>query len=148
MKIWAPLLIAVVGGAPLWAALGEPESSVSLDQQILRGADRQEARQGYKLHQITAADGSVVKEFISPAGMVFGVAWQASHMPNLPQLLGSHMADLQVAMQSMTHHPGRRPLIVRTDKLVFVSGGHMRAFHGYAYVPALVPGGVSPEAVQ
>lgn len=132
----------------MWAALGEPESSVSLDQQILRGADRQEVRQGYKLHQITAADGSVVKEFVSPAGVVFGVAWQASHMPNLQQLLGSHMAELQVAMQSMTHQPGRRPLIVRTDKLVFVSGGHMRALHGYAYVPGLVPGNVSAEAVQ
>jgi hypothetical protein len=132
----------------MWAVLGESESSVSLDQQILRGTDREEARTGYKLHQITTADGVVVKEFVSPAGVVFGVAWQASHMPNLEQLLGSHLADLQVALQSKTHRAGRAPLIVRTDKLVFVSGGHMRAFHGYAYVPSLVPGNVSAEAVQ
>jgi hypothetical protein len=144
----AGLLILIVGSTPGWAALGENESSVSLDQQILGGTDRQEARQGYKFHQITTADGSMVKEFVSPAGVVFGVAWQASHMPNLQQLLGSSMTELQAALQSMTHRPGRRPVIVKTDKLVFVNGGHMRAFHGYAYVPGLVPGNVSPEAVQ
>ena len=142
------LLILILGAAPVWAILGESESSVSLDQQILNGADREEARLGYKLHQITAADGLVVKEFVSPAGLVFGVAWQSSHMPNLQQLLGSHMTELQAALQSQTHRPGRRPVIVRTDKLVFVSGGHMRSFHGYAYVPGMVPANVNPEAVQ
>ncbi|HUI81456.1 MAG TPA: DUF2844 domain-containing protein [Bryobacteraceae bacterium] len=142
------LLILVLGSAPAWAILGESESSVTLDQQVLRGADREEARTGYKIHQLTMADGGVVKEFVAPAGLVFGIAWQGSRMPNLQQLLGSHMAELETALQSNARQPGRRPLIVRTDKLVFVSGGHMRAFHGYAYVPSLVPGNVSPEAVQ
>jgi hypothetical protein len=142
------LLILILGAAPVWAILGESESSVSLDQQVLNGAHREEARQGYKLHQITAADGLVVKEFVSPAGLVFAVTWQAAHMPNLEQLLGSHITELQAALQSQTHRPGRRPVIVRTDKLVFVSGGHMRAYHGYAYVPGLVPANVNPETVQ
>jgi hypothetical protein len=121
---------------------------VSLDQQVLRGVDREEVRQGYKLHQITSADGTVVKEFVSPAGVIFGVAWQAPHMPNLQQLLGSSMTELQVALQSKARRHTRAPLIVRTDKLVFVSGGHMRSFHGYAYIPSLVPHNVSPEVVQ
>jgi hypothetical protein len=144
----AVLLALLLGAAPAWAVLGENESSIALDQQNLRGADRQETHPGYTLHQITAADGTVVKEFVSPAGRVFGIAWQSSHMPNLEQLLGSNITELQLALQSKTRRPGRRPLMVRTDKLVLVSGGHMRALHGYAYVPGLVPANVSPEAVQ
>jgi hypothetical protein len=142
------LLILILGAAPAWAVLGEYESSVSLDQQVLGGAHREEVRQGYKLHQITTADGTVVKEFVSPAGLVFGVTWQAPRMPNLQQLLGSKMTDLQTILQSQTRRYSRGPLIVRTDKLVFVSSGHMRSFHGHAYVPSLVPGNVNPEVVQ
>jgi hypothetical protein len=144
----ASLLIPILGGAPVWAVLGEHESSVSADQQLLRGTDREEVRQGYKVHQITAPDGSAVKEFISPVGLVFEVAWQSPQMPNLQQLLGSNMTQLQVALQSQTRRHTRGPLIVRTDNLVLVSSGHMRSFHGFAYVPSLVPPNVSPETVQ
>ena len=69
-------------------------------------------------------------------------------MPNLQQLMGSSMTELQAAMQSRTRRHTGGPLIVRTDKLVFVSGGHLRSFHGYAYVPGLVPGNVSAGVVQ
>jgi len=63
-------------------------------------------------------------------------------------MLGSSLVDLQVAMQSGTPRRTRGPLIIRTGKLVLVSGGHMRNFHGYAYVPGLVPANVSPETIQ
>ena len=91
----------------------------------------------------------MVKEFVSPAGLVFGVAWQTPRMPNLQQLLGSNITELQVTLQSKTPRPPTGgPLIVRTPKLVFVSGGHLRSFHGYAYIRSLVPGGVSAEVVR
>jgi len=145
----AVLLILVLRAAPVRAALGEYESSVSLDERALKGTDRQETRPGYRLHLISAADGSVVKEFVSPEGLVFGVAWQSPRMPNLQQLLGSSITELQVALGSRTPRPpSRAPLIVRTPKLVFMSGGHLRSFHGYAYLRSLVPAGVSPEVVQ
>jgi len=143
------LPILVLLAAPTWAALGEYESSVSVDRQSLRGTDREEAREGYRLHEIAAADGSVIREFVSPAGLVFGVAWQAARMPNLQQLLGSNITELQVNLQSRTPRAaGRGPLIVQTPKMVFVSGGHLRSFHGYAYLRGMVPAGVNPEVVQ
>jgi hypothetical protein len=144
----AVLAILILEGAPARATLGEYESSVSADRQSLRGADSEEAREGYKIHQITAPDGTVVKELVSPAGMVFEVTWQSQRMPNLQQLLGSSMAELQVALQSATHRRRGGPLIVQTNTLVFESGGHMRSFHGYAYIPGLVPRGVSPRLAQ
>lgn len=133
------------GGAH--ASLGEPESSVDADRQILHGESRQEVRGRYKVYQITA-NGVVWKEFVSPAGRVFAISWLAPRMPNLELMLGSSLVDLQVAMQSGAPRRGRGPLIIRTAKLVLVSGGHMRAFHGYAYVPGLVPANVAPETLQ
>ena len=95
---------------------------------------RELARQGYKVHELTSPDGLVVREFVSPAGLVFGVTWQAPQMPNLQQVLGDqNMSELQQALASRTRRHSGAPLIVRTAKLVFVSGGHMRSFHGYAY---------------
>ena len=142
------LAILMGTNGPARASLGELESSVAADQQALRGALRQEARPAYKVYQIAAADGVVWKEFVSPAGTVFAISWQAPRMPNLELMLGSSLVDLQVAMQSGSPHRTRGPLIIRTPKLVLVSGGHMRAFHGYAYVPGLVPAHVSPETLQ
>lgn len=142
----AVVLGALLSTAPAWAVLGEYESSVSSDQQYLHGEVRAVVRQGYTLHQITAANRTVVKEYISPAGLVFGISWQGPSMPNLQQLLGSHFAQFQHASQSQTRRRG--PLVLRTDKLVVESGGHMRFFHGRAYVPSLFPPNVPVEVVQ
>jgi hypothetical protein len=141
------LLLLMIGTVPAWAVLGEYESSVSVDQQVLRGQRRQEAHPGYNLHTITGADGTVVKEFVSPDGKVFGISWQAPNMPNMNQLLGANMTEIE---QSLQGRRGRRggPLVVQTPKLVFVSGGHMRFYMGHAYVPSLVPTNVSVEVVR
>jgi len=145
--IVAVFAVLVLGASPAWAVLGQYESSVNLDRQYLRGELREEVRQGYKLHEITSPDGSIVREYVSPAGLVFGIAWQARVMPNLQQLLGSYFTELQQAAQSKVRRRGG-PLVVRTDKLVLISGGHMRAFHGRAYVPSLLPKNLSAEAVR
>jgi len=136
----------VLGSAPAWAVLGEHESSVSLDQEYLRGVVRAEAHEGYSLQRITSADGKVVKEYVSPAGFVFGISWQARTMPNLEHLLGSYYTQFLHASQSATRRRG--PLVVRTDQLVVESGGHPRAFHGRAYVPSLLPKNISAEVVR
>jgi hypothetical protein len=141
------LLMLFLGTAPAWAALGEYESSVSLDQQAMRGEVRAEVRQGYRIQQITSPNGTIVREYISPQGIVFGIAWKGHFAPDMQQLLGSSYVELQQALQSRTLRRGA-PLIVRTDKLVFVSGGHMRAYYGRAYVPSLVPSSLSAEVVR
>jgi len=143
------LLILLLGAVPGWAVLGEYESSIDLDQHVLRTDRRESSRQGYKVHELTSPNGSVVKEFVSPAGLVFGVAWQSPQMPNLQQLLGDHnMLELQQALAAPTRCHSGAPLIVRRAKLVFVSGGHMRSFHGYAYVPTLVPVNMTVEVMH
>jgi hypothetical protein len=145
-KIVTASLALLLGAAPAWAVLGQPRSSVESDHAYFRGNLMQLPRQGYELHQINAPDGTVVREYISPEGTVFGVSWQGPVMPNLSQLLGSYFGDFQQASQSP--HARRAPLLVRTDRVVIESGGHMRAFHGRAYVPNLLPHNLTQAVVQ
>lgn len=140
------LVILMLGTLPAWAALGEYEGSVGLDQQVLRGEIRQEVRTGYKLHQITTTDGAVIREFISPEGKVFAISWQAHFIPNLQQLLGSYFPRVQQAAQAKTLRGG--PLVINTADFVYFSGGRMMNFHGSAYVPALLPKNVTAEVVR
>jgi len=146
MKIVTIFLPWLLSAAPAWAVLGQPASSVQSDQAYFRGTLAQVPHQGYELHQISAPDGTVVREYVSPEGTVFGVSWQGPVMPNLSQLLGSYVTDFQQASQSP--HGRRGPLVVRTDRVVIESGGHMRAFHGRAYVPSLLPNNLTPAVVQ
>jgi len=141
------LLILALGTVPAWAILGEDESSVSLDQGNIGGKIRAETYPGYRLHQITSPNGAVVKEYVSPEGKVFGISWQAPFMPNLQQLLGSYFTYVQEAAGLRRQRRGG-PLVVRTNDFVFVGGGHMRSFHGHAYVSSLLPPNVSAEVVQ
>ena len=141
------LFILTLGVTPAWAVLGEQEPSVIADRQFLRGELRDEQRQGYTVHQITDARGGVVREYVSPAGKVFGVAWQGPYAPNMQQLLGSYFTYLQRYAESQTHrHSG--PITIQESDFVFSSGGHMRWSRGRAYVPSLIPGNLSPEVVQ
>ena len=141
------LFAFILAAAPAWAALGQPESTVNADGAFLHGQIRDEVHQGYRVHLITDPAGTVVREYVSSAGVVFGVAWQGPSIPNMRQLLGPYFTHLQqVAEAQTTHHGG--PLTIQQNDFVFSSGGHMRAYHGRAYVPSLLPKPVASEVVQ
>jgi Protein of unknown function (DUF2844) len=142
------LLILIVASMPAWATLGQYEGSVSVDQQNLRSADLVQSFQAYKVHQLTTTNGTVVREFVSPKGTVFGIAWQSRFMPDMKQLLGDYLTNYQSATKAQTQIHQRRGLIVKTNDFVFVSNGHMRFYKGLAYVPSLVPNNVSAEVVK
>ncbi len=145
-RAWLPAFLILLGTTPAWAVLGEYQNTVGADQKVMRGQVRSVTQQGYSLHEIKGADGTVVREYVSPDGVVFGLSWQAPAMPNLAQLLGSYYPDFQLASSRRMRHRG--PLVVRTDRVVIESGGHMRAFRGRAYVPSLMPKNLTPEVVR
>jgi hypothetical protein len=143
LAVWSTFFLAV---APAFAVLGESVESVHSDQQHLRGQLISLARAEYTLHQIGAPDGTVVREYASPDGRIFGIAWQGPTMPDLSQLLGSHFAEFQQAARSGVRRRG--PVVVRVDQLVLESGGHLRSFHGRAYLTDLLPDNVSEAVVR
>jgi Protein of unknown function (DUF2844) len=147
MKIFLGVLVVLfLGSIPSWAVLGQYENSVTTDQQRMSAQLRETARQGYSIKELSAPDGKTIRQYVSPAGLVFGVAWQGPTMPDLQQLLGSYFGQLKQAPRSRRQRGG--PLVVRTTNLVLVSGGHMRSFRGFAYAPNLLPAGVPAEVVR
>jgi hypothetical protein len=147
MRILLCIAAAVLlGTAPAWAALGDYENSVALDQAQVHGTMRKVTRQGYHIQEITAPNNTTIREYVSPEGRVFGLSWESFTIPNLEQLLGSYYGQYREILQSQKRHRG--PMIVRTDQFVVVSAGHMRAFRGRAYAPALIPAGVTAKEVQ
>jgi hypothetical protein len=145
------LLSAVVAVAtlvitlPAAASLGGDESSVAADHAVLAGQIKVARVQRYAVHEIAAPSGTVVREFVSPAGKVFAVSWSGPTMPDLRQLLGPYF-DTYVA--EVQKRKARGAVNVVLPGLVVHSGGHMRAFAGKAYLPDAVPAGVQSEEIR
>jgi hypothetical protein len=130
------------------ATLGEPADSIEADRNAL-SAIRHVAvvRKDYTVQEV-GADSTVVREYVSPSGVVFGIAWNGLVHPDLTQLLGSYAGEYQEALQQTPRKPGRRRLQVKTDRVVVEKWGHMRNLQGRAYAPALVPPGVSVDEIK
>lgn len=134
---------------PAFAGLGEDVSSVQADQAHMQGALRTTRTPSYTVHEIQAATGTVVREYVSSSGKVFGVAWQGPWPPDMRQILANYFEAYRQATQAEVNaHAGRRPLVIEQPGLVVHSGGHMRWFAGQAYLPAMLPQGVAPEAIR
>jgi len=133
--------------APALASLGGEESTVATDHAMLAGQSQIKiARvQRYAVHEMAAPSGTVVREFVSPAGKVFAVAWRGPSMPDLRQVLGPYF-DTYVA--AVAQRKAKGPVNVVLPGLVVQSSGHMRAFAGKAYLPDAVPAGVAAEEIK
>jgi hypothetical protein len=130
-------------------ALGGDIASVQTDQVHMHGSMRMSTATGYTVQEIQGSNGIVVREYVSQAGKVFGVAWQGPWPPDLRQLLGSYFGQYEQAVKAQrAEHIGRRPLLINEPGLVVGMGGHPRSFFGHAYVPEMLPAGVHAEDIQ
>jgi hypothetical protein len=131
------------------ATLGESADSVASDRKALSAVQRATtARNGYTVHEF-ALDGTFVREYVSPSGIVFGIAWNGLTYPDLTPLLGSYASEYQAALRQTPRRPGlRRYQTVKTDRIVVQKWGHMRNLQGRAYAPALIPPGVSIDEIK
>ncbi len=141
-------LLALVVAAPARAALGEPASSIATDRSALRAKARATvSRDGYSVEEMRT--GSVtLREYVSPDGRVFAIAWDGLAHPDLKPLLGAYAAEYEAASRAAPRTPGRRSQRLRSDRLVVERWGHMRDRHGRAYDPALLPAGVTLDAIR
>jgi len=131
------------------AALGESVNSIESEQNAL-GAVKHAAkiREGYSIHEFTL-DGTTVREYVSPTGIVFGIAWNGLAHPDLTRLLGSYTGEYETALRQTPRKPGlRRHEVIKTERVVVEKWGHMRNLQGRAYAPALLPPGVSSDEIR
>jgi hypothetical protein len=138
--------LALLIASPAFAGLGEDVSSVIADQAHVQGTLHSTQMPNYTVHEIHSANSTILREYVSSSGKVFGVAWQGPWLPDMRQLLAGYFHEFAKAQAGSP--PGRRVLRIEQPDLVVESGGHMRAFAGHAYVPQLLPPGVTPEQIR
>ncbi|HXC41303.1 MAG TPA: DUF2844 domain-containing protein [Burkholderiales bacterium] len=138
---WSPVALATLGGDR--ASVEGDGARMGAGAMRLRGS----VAGTYTVHEATLPSGTQVREYLSTAGVVFGVAWSGPFKPDLRQLLGPHF-DTMIARQAGHLHAGRPALRQQESDLVVESAGHTRNFIGHAYLPGALPPGVSPEDIQ
>jgi len=134
--------------APAHAALGGDTASVAADADALQGVIHSTPLQQYDIHDITSANGVRLREFQNRNGLVFAVVWSGPAMPDLQKLLGASYQTYATAVAAANASGLKRPLRIATPDLVVESEGHMRAYTGRAYLPALIPAGTSPADLR
>ena len=149
LAIPATLALGAALATPALGALGGGVDSVASDQQAMRGQLVATPYVQYDVHQIVS--GSLtVNEYVNRAGQVFAITWQGATPPNLQQLLGSYFTRFQSAATAAHQiNPGiHRQLLISQADLVVQAAGRLRDFRGIAYLPALLPAGVSLSELQ
>jgi hypothetical protein len=128
------------------ATLGENSTSTEIDRVSMKATLRMLPTVKYTVHEIQTPSGTTVREYVSSAGTVFAVAWQGPVMPDLRQALGIYFDRYTEA--ASRKHAGHRHLAIREPDLVVQSNGHMRSFSGRAYLPQLLPQGVTVDEIR
>jgi hypothetical protein len=141
--VLSALFAAALSG---FAALGGDEGSVVSDQVKFQASRRVVPEHGYRVHEISRDDGTLIREYVSFEGKVFGVSWKGPTLPDLSQLLGSSFAEFQNSLHSKAGR--RKAAVVHNSDLVVESTGHTRAFQGRAFLNSMLPDGVTQEVVQ
>jgi hypothetical protein len=130
------------------ATLGESTDSVESDRKAYSGVHQDTLyRTGYSIQDF-ATDGNVVREYISQSGVVFAIAWNGISHPDLTTLLGTHLQNFQQALQKSSRQRGKRHMQVKANSIIVEKWGHMRNLQGRAYIPSLIPSGVSPDEIK
>ncbi len=155
-----PSAHAALGGSPMATPDGASAVSSTSAAAAMRSAVPSGAMSAmgasvptasFTVRQTTLATGTVVREYLSPAGVVFGVAWRGPAMPALSEIFGSTYFQQYVAgakAARAARGAARGPAVVEQNGLVVHSGGHMGAFAGSAWLPQALPAGVSGADIQ
>lgn len=150
VKGWRTVLVLLAFSwcLPAYAALGGQLDSVISDQLRMKADLEVFSTRAYAVHQLRAA-GVVVREYVSPSGQVFGVAWEGPFVPQMDLLLGTYFEQYcHGAKTQRESHVGRRPLNIQDPGLVVQTAGHMGAYSGWAYDPRLLPKGTNADDIR
>lgn len=125
------------------ACLGGDLTSVLDDAAELHATAQDTLLQQFQVEEIVSDNGMRVREFLDRKGIVFAVTWAGPAAPDLQRLLGTQFASYTTALTARTRLGLQRSVRVATPDLVVESVGHLRNFTGRAWLPAMMPTGVS-----
>jgi Protein of unknown function (DUF2844) len=145
----AIVLVLLITSGSSFAELGGYADSVEADRVKMKATLKVTQKQAYAVHEIQSATKTIVREYVGPDGHVFGVAWQGPFMPDLSHLLGSFYGQYSDAIKAENRrYVGHRPVDIRQPRLVVQGGGHMLGHFGRAFVPDMLPEGVTSDAIR
>jgi hypothetical protein len=134
---------------PICAELNGNVSSVESDSERVGGLLSSRSSYYSTIYEIRDPNGTVIREFVSPKGRIFAVAWEGRFVPEMTHLLGGLFQEYSRAVHSEhPNHSWRQPLFIHTPTLAFESGGHMGWYYGRAYVQAEIPNGFPMEEIH
>jgi hypothetical protein len=145
---------AALGGLPLTGAqTGVSTVSGLHSAMAVRASSDTSAATGYTVNTVSLSSGTVVKEFVSSStSKVFAVIWHGPVMPNLQLILGDNFSAYAsaptAASASGFRMGGLSAHSVSVNGVVVQSTGSTGHFHGYAYIPADFPTGVTLESLR
>jgi hypothetical protein len=154
---WLPVGVAatiLLGfSLPAWASLGGASSSVEADSARMNATRQVTQNNSYAIHQITAPQGTVVNEYVSPEGKVFAVSWHGQFPPQMQQILGTYFEQYVAALKAQLNQAqprayGHQPLNLQLPGLVVQTSGQMGAYSGRAYIPEMLPQGTLVGQIQ
>lgn len=128
-----------------WAGLGGPPANFG--PRVLSAQVKPAAAGAFTDSERKLESGTTVHEYVDTAGVVFAVSWSGPYPPDLKELLGIHF-DTMVAHANSMAGTGRTQLRLKQSDLVILSGGHMGAFQGKAWLPARLPAGFDPKDIK
>ena len=134
--------------APVLATLGEGPDSVEKDRSALSASRHAKASHATYTVQEVATEATTAREYLNLSGVVFAVAWDGLVHPDLTTLLGSYAGEYRDAKRHTQRKRGERRLRVQASSVIVETWGHMRSLRGRAYLPALVPEGVSVDEIN
>jgi hypothetical protein len=133
---------------PARASLGGNVNSVESDRAQMHASVQVTQHNAYEVHEMQVPGGTVVDEYVSPEGTVFAIAWHGEFPPPMQQILGSYFQQYSAALQARPRMYGHHPLNIQQQGLVVQTGGHMRAHFGRAYLPDLLPQGITVSEIH
>ncbi|MFC0402333.1 DUF2844 domain-containing protein [Paraburkholderia rhizosphaerae] len=97
----------------------------------------------------TDEGGTTIREYATGDGLIFAYTWQGPTMPNLDRLLGEYKASYRAKATALLATAGslHASRVAQPDVIVD-SGGQMRSYVGRAWLPAVIPPGISPADLQ
>ncbi|MEO7495995.1 MAG: DUF2844 domain-containing protein [Massilia sp.] len=131
---------AALGAAPSNVGAATPPSQARVLAASGRGST-------FTVRASTLDSGTAVREYVNSDGIVFAVSWSGPLMPDLRTLLGAHFTTF-ASESAKRPRAGHSAVSIQRPELVVVSGGHMRAFKGYAYTTAGLPEGFTAADIQ
>ncbi len=124
------------------SVIGACAGSTQQDKKVMEAVRATSTvRDGYTVEEIHYG-AAVMREYITPTGVVFGIDWKGMIHPDVTQLLGSFT---DAYLEDLLQAPGqskRLKIVVEAEEIVVRRWGQPADPHGRAYAPDLAPQGV------